>query len=79
MSGGGWRAAVRRERLPGGGQRVTSVELFFNLVYVLAVTQLSPLLLAAAATLVVAAVAVSDTWMARGRARSPAGETPSVG
>ena len=40
---------------------------------------LSSLLLAAAATLVVAAVAVSDTWMARARARSPAGETPSVG
>jgi hypothetical protein len=40
---------------------------------------LSPLLLAAAATLVVAAVAVSDTWMARARARSPAGATPSVG
>jgi hypothetical protein len=40
---------------------------------------LSRLPLAAAATLVVAAVAVSDTWMARARARSPAGETPSVG
>jgi low temperature requirement protein LtrA len=29
----------------GGGQRVTSMELFFDLVYVLAVTQLSHLLL----------------------------------
>jgi low temperature requirement protein LtrA len=29
----------------GGGQRVTSIELFFDLVYVLAVTQLSHLLL----------------------------------
>jgi low temperature requirement protein LtrA len=40
---------------------------------------LSSLLLAAAATLVVAAVTVWDTWMARALARSPAGETPSVG
>jgi low temperature requirement protein LtrA len=78
---------LRRERERGqGGQRVTSIELFFDLVYVLAVTQLShlllehldargaaqtALLLAAAATLVVAAVAVSDTRMARARTSSP--------
>ena len=35
---------LRRDR-GQGGQRVTSVELFFDLVYVLAVTQLSHLLL----------------------------------
>jgi low temperature requirement protein LtrA len=40
---------------------------------------LSPLLLAAAATLVVAAVAAADAMAARARARSVAGETPSLG
>jgi low temperature requirement protein LtrA len=40
---------------------------------------LSPLLLAAAATLVVAAVAAADAMGARARARSVAGETPSLG
>jgi low temperature requirement protein LtrA len=40
---------------------------------------LSPLLLAAAATLVVAAVAAADAMAARSRARSVAGETPSLG
>ena len=34
---------LRRER-EQGGQRVTAMELFFDLVYVLAVTQLSHLL-----------------------------------
>jgi len=58
---------LRRER-EQGGQRVTAMELFFDLVYVLAV---SPLLLASVTTLVVAAVAVSDTRMARARAPSP--------
>jgi low temperature requirement protein LtrA len=40
---------------------------------------LSPLLLAAGATLVVAAVAAADAMAARARARSVAGETPSLG
>jgi low temperature requirement protein LtrA len=40
---------------------------------------LSPLLLAAAATLVVAAVAAAAAMAARARARSVAGETPSLG
>jgi low temperature requirement protein LtrA len=40
---------------------------------------LSPLLLAAAATLVVAAVAAADAMAARARARSVVGETPSLG
>jgi low temperature requirement protein LtrA len=40
--------AGRGRRLPpaGGGQPVTFMELFFDLVYVVAVTQLSQLLLA---------------------------------
>jgi low temperature requirement protein LtrA len=68
MSGGGWRAAVRRERLPGGGQRVTSMELFFDLVYVLAVTQLSHLLVGhptvrGAAQMALLLVAVWTAWV----------------
>jgi hypothetical protein len=41
--GGGLGGLLRARG--GGGQRVTSIELFFDLVYVLAVTQLSHLLL----------------------------------
>jgi low temperature requirement protein LtrA len=65
---------LRREQ-GAAGQRVTFVELFFDLVYVLAVTQLSHLLLGSlllglAATLVVAAVAASDSLIFREQAPS---------
>jgi low temperature requirement protein LtrA len=64
----------RREQ-GAAGQRVTFVELFFDLVYVLAVTRLSHLLLGSlllglAATLVVAAVAAADSLIFRERAPS---------
>jgi low temperature requirement protein LtrA len=67
VSGGGWRVAVRRERL-AGGQRVTSMELFFDLVYVLAVTQLSHLLVGhltvrGAAQMALLLVAVWIAWV----------------
>ena len=52
----------------GGGQRVTFMELFFDLVYVVAVTQLSQLLLAqlsahGAARTLLLLVAVWSAWI----------------
>src|SRR4051794_4634858 len=42
---GGTRASLMRERVEGGHHRVTYVELFFDLVFVFAITQISHTLL----------------------------------